>query len=163
MRFVPSSPASLAPASLSAVPLALGLLALVLLLAPPALAREVSARALALASDARVAAGLPPLAADPALARAALDHARRMARRGRLGHDGAGGLGARLRAAGASGCRGAENVGMGMRGPRHAVRAWMGSAGHRANLLSPAMTHGAVAWADGGGRRWWAMVLSGPC
>ncbi|MBM2576101.1 CAP domain-containing protein [Jannaschia sp. Os4] len=136
---------------------------LLCLLALPAAARDVSAEALALASRERAAAGLPPLAADPALARAALDQAARMARRGRLGHDGAGGLGARLRAAGAGGCRGAENVGMGMHDPRHAVRAWMGSRGHRANLMSPAMTRGAVAWADGGGRRWWAMVLSGPC
>lgn len=50
----------------------------------------------------------------------------------------------------------AENVGYGDVTPERLVELWMASAGHRANVLDPALTHlgsGAVRRADG---RWYA-------
>ncbi|GIT90034.1 hypothetical protein JANAI62_04830 [Jannaschia pagri] len=129
------------------------------------LAAPAKADPLAFASQARVQAGLPPLRIAPALAQAAQVQANHMARVRRAGHDGPGGsrLVDRLRAAGFAGCYVAENVAAGQRTGRAVVRAWMTSPPHRANILDPTLSHGAVARAEGRGGPYWAMVLGGPC
>ncbi|MEM8851936.1 MAG: CAP domain-containing protein [Pseudomonadota bacterium] len=124
-----------------------------------------SADALALASQARVSRGLSPLRADPRLAAAAEEQAEFMARRGKIGHDGRGGSTVleRVRAVGVEGCHMAENVAAGQRSAAQVHGDWMGSAGHRANILNSNLDSGAVASVEGNGMIWWAMVLAGPC
>ncbi|MEM7489852.1 MAG: CAP domain-containing protein [Pseudomonadota bacterium] len=121
--------------------------------------------ALALASAERERRGLAPLTFDTRLAAAARDQAAVMARRGRIGHDGPGGSTVleRVRDAGVAACHMAENVAMGQASAAAVHADWMGSSGHRANILNRNVRSGAVAAVEGGGRLWWAMVLAGPC
>lgn len=122
--------------------------------------------ALTLASQARMSRGLTPLSYDPRLNEAAQRQADFMARRGQIGHDGPNGSTVfdRVRAAGVDDCHMAENVAGGQVSPGQVHGDWMGSAGHRANILNGNLRAGAVASAEGqNGMIWWAMVLSGPC
>ncbi|WP_179379008.1 CAP domain-containing protein [Jannaschia marina] len=122
--------------------------------------------ALSQASAERQRVGLPPLTMNSRLAAAAEAQARHMARSQRIGHRGTGGssFAERIRATGYPLCHGAENVAGGQRDATAVTRAWMTSPAHRANILNPRLTDGAVAAVrDGRGRLWWAMVLAGPC
>jgi uncharacterized protein YkwD len=80
-------------------------------------------------------AGLPPLARDARLDRAAQLHAENMARQGRMAHvlDGRG-VAARVCAEGVCRVGVGENVAMGQRSTGDVMRAWMASPGHRANI-----------------------------
>jgi len=105
------------------------------------------------ANRARVEAGRDPLAFDPALYQAARAHAEDMLKRGYFGHVGPGGprLEERLWRAGVYALKVAENLYQ-LEGPylpadfaRRAVEGWMGSPGHRKNLLDPGFNRMAVA------------------
>ena len=84
--------------------------------------------------------GLRPLKVDPALARAARSYTATMLRTGVFTH---GDMFGRLSQSGAAGPMYGENLAWGT-GPyataRQVVRGWMGSPGHRANLLRPGWT-----------------------
>ena len=84
--------------------------------------------------------GLRPLKVDPALARAARSYTATMLRTGVFAH---GDMFGRLSRSGAAGPMYGENLAWGT-GPyataRQVVRSWMGSPGHRANLLRPGWT-----------------------
>lgn len=84
--------------------------------------------------------GLRPLNVDPALARAARSYTATMLRTGVFTH---GDMFGRLSRSGAAGPMYGENLAWGT-GPyataRQVVRGWMGSPGHRANLLRPGWT-----------------------
>ena len=89
--------------------------------------------------------GLPPLALDPALLRSARSHASWMASTRSLVHTSAGV---------------AENIAMGQRSSLDAVRDWMQSSGHRANILSRSHTRvGAAAYVSSGGTIYWCLQL----
>ena len=96
---------------------------------------------LALMNQQRAAAGLSPLRAEPKLMRAARAHSANMARQGQLNHtlDGKG-PGARLAEVGYSGFGWGENVAAGQRTPAEAMASWMGSPGHRGNILNGTYT-----------------------
>jgi len=105
------------------------------------------------ANAARVQAGLMPLAFDPGLYRAARAHAEDMLARRYFGHVGPGGprLEERLWRAGVYALKVAENLYQ-LEGPylpadfaRRAVEGWLGSPGHRRNLLEPGFDRMAVA------------------
>lgn len=70
----------------------------------------------------------------------------------------------RLRVAGGGnfGCSG-ENVAetMSNSSPSGVVDRWMGSQGHRDNMMKQEFTHVGVARASNGGRTYWTMVLGG--
>ena len=95
---------------------------------------------LALANEARAAAGAGPLQWDPALADAARKHCLRMAAEGGISHQFAGeaGLTARAGEAGAHFSTVEENVASGTdpTDPFETHQGWMHSPGHRANLLN---------------------------
>jgi uncharacterized protein YkwD len=83
----------------------------------------------------RAVHGVPPLAVDPRLTRAARAHSQDMLRRGYFGH---GAFAARLREFGIHAGLLGENLawGAGRSGEARAVlRMWQQSPGHRANLL----------------------------
>ncbi|MCW5850450.1 MAG: S8 family serine peptidase [Anaerolineae bacterium] len=85
----------------------------------------------------RVAAGLPPLEIDPRLMNATDFHNRWMLDNGCFAHQCSGEPDpfARMRNAGYPLLSGSENIGQGYRTPSDMVTGWMGSSGHRANIL----------------------------
>ena len=57
----------------------------------------------------------------------------------------------------------AENVAYGQGSPTAAISAWMGSSGHRANILNPGLTQIGTAVANGSdGRPYWVQVFGTP-
>ncbi|WP_329089981.1 CAP domain-containing protein [Streptosporangium sp. NBC_01469] len=101
-------------------------------------------------------AGCAPLRIDRRLTVSARRHSAGMASAGRLSHTSANGTSPWERME-ATGYRdgGAENIGRGYTSPDDAVRSWMGTSGHRRNILNcelRATGVGAVQGADG---PWW--------
>ncbi|MBL4917864.1 CAP domain-containing protein [Szabonella alba] len=150
-------------------PFRLPLLALICALAAPVAARACSqpGNAAALAADItqrvnaeRRQAGLGALSPSGALQKAAQSLACDNAAQGQWSHTGRNGsdLPARLRQAGYRYRAANENVGR-FRSPSGAVSWWMGSSGHRANILSQNSRDIGVGVAlDAGGRAYWVMV-----
>lgn len=115
----------------------------------------------------RRAAGLPPLTRSVNLMRAAEIQASQMAHANLMEHDIPGAaypsLASRLafvkypiRAAG-------ENIGEGYHTPSAAIAGWMGSPGHRANILSATYTEMGAAMAPGpDGSVFWVQVFGKP-
>ncbi|MEU1404604.1 CAP domain-containing protein [Streptomyces sp. NPDC005728] len=123
-----------------------------------------AAEVVALTNAERARAGLPPLAADPPLTRAAQAHCADMVARDFYAHtspdgsrpwDRAAAAGSRRRTIG-------ENIACGQRSPAEVVDGWMNSPGHRANILKPEFTHIGVGF-TGGGRAgtYWAQLFGG--
>jgi hypothetical protein len=107
---------------------------------------------LALVNEARTGAGLPALLASPGLARAAAwkSEDRSSSYGGGLSHTDS--LGRSPSARGADcGYPGqvAENIAYGYPSPASVVDAWMGSPGHRANILNTYYVVAGVGYADG--------------
>lgn len=115
-----------------------------------ALMRDVVARINAERAD----HGLPRLKEDAKLGKAAQAHACDQAALGIMSHDSANGdgLGQRLKRAGYGFRVGAENIAA-MSNPEGVVALWMGSPGHRANILDPRVTAIGLGVALGDGRR----------
>ena len=98
---------------------------------------------------------LPRLHVSAALARAAAAHARDMAARDSLDHDGF-----RARIAPLVKSAGAENVAWGCATADCVYRVWAKSSGHRENMLMRNITHyGLASAAAHNGRRYWALEL----
>ncbi|MFM7252529.1 MAG: CAP domain-containing protein [Ilumatobacteraceae bacterium] len=98
---------------------------------------------MSLINAARADAGLGPLESCSSLYRAAQDYSGVLAGWGRLAHVGPDGStpATRVAAAGYSGyVTIGENLAAGQLDPATVVAAWMGSAGHRANLLYPGLS-----------------------
>lgn len=133
--------------------------------APPAPseAEALAAEVVRLANLERVAAGRSALTVHPAVTAAAVAHSQDQASRQRMGHTGSDGssAGDRLTRAGYAWRTWGENVAVGQRTAADVVGAWMGSSGHRANILNASFTTigiGVVTGTDG--RRYWTMVLA---
>ena len=103
-------------------------------------------RILNLMNQARVQAGLSPLAIDEALNRAAQAHILAMLRRGALSHqlDGESSLADRFVQNGVRFSRAAENIALDS-SPEHAHQSLMASEDHRRNLLDPALNAVGIA------------------
>jgi uncharacterized protein YkwD len=132
---------------------------------PPPPVSDPAADVIALTNSARAAAGLPPLAAHPQLQQAALAHSQDQAARNQMSHYGSNGseIGDRVRAAGYSWSAVAENVAAGYSTAQAVMGGWMGSDGHRRNILYPDVVHIGVAVAhSAGGTPYWTMVLASP-
>jgi uncharacterized protein YkwD len=128
---------------------------------PPA---STSSDAITLTNQERVNAGLAPLNANGALNNAAATHSADQAARNQMTHTGSNGsnAGDRIRAAGYQPGTWGENVAAGYTSSSSVVAGWMGSSGHRANILNPAFTQIGVASATAAnGTRYWTMVLAG--
>jgi uncharacterized protein YkwD len=112
-------------------------------------------------------AGLPTFTVSPSLMRAAQLHADQMASLGQIAHSLPGARYPkpqnRLAAVGYSWQAYAENVAYGQSSPTAAISAWMGSSGHRANILNPGLTEIGTAVANGSdGRPYWVQVFGNP-
>lgn len=109
-------------------------------------------RVFELTNQERVKAGLLPLEWSDSLAAVALAHSKDMAIRGFFDHTNPDGLSPfdRMKNAGISYRRAAENIAAGQQSPEAVVNGWMNSSGHRANILNPQLTHLGVGYYAGG-------------
>jgi stress response protein SCP2 len=109
--------------------------------------------------------GLRTLAVDQRLAAAAQAHSADMVRRGFFAHESPDGrqVWDRAVAAGYAYRKVAENIAAGQRTAEEVVRGWMGSPGHRANILDGDLTQIGVGRADGGSYGvYWTQVFGTP-
>ena len=109
--------------------------------------------------------GLAPLTIHPQLVQAAQAHSNDQAAHQRMSHTGSDGssLADRVDATGYSWSGIAENVAAGQRTAEWVTDAWLGSPGHRANMLNGELVHIGVAVAfSSGGTPYWTMVLGTP-
>jgi uncharacterized protein YkwD len=112
-------------------------------------------------------AGLQAFTVSQSLMRAAQLHADQMASMGQMAHSLPGARYPepqdRLAAVGYNWQAYAENVAYGQGNPASAISAWMGSSGHRANILNPGLTQIGTAVANGAdGRPYWVQVFGSP-
>jgi uncharacterized protein YkwD len=134
---------------------------------PSAPSATESERVIQLTNAERAAAGVPALAMDGRLMVAAQLHANQMAQLQRMEHDLPDGPyptpADRLAAAGYAWRTYGENIAFNYRSPDEVMRGWMGSSGHRANILSGAFTQiGAAVARDAQGRPYWVQVFAAP-
>ncbi|UWZ35081.1 hypothetical protein Drose_28540 [Dactylosporangium roseum] len=96
------------------------------------------AQVLAIANNERAKAGCRPLAANTRLATAARKHSADMAARDYFSHDTPEGVdfATRISDEGYRWSGAAENIAKGQHTPEEVMKAWMNSAGHRANILN---------------------------
>ena len=114
---------------------------------------EVSREMLVQVNAARKSAGLKPLRLDSVLAKAAQRHAEDMLKRGYFDHRSPAGTTVRERST-AAGYRWAaigENIAFGQTSVDEVVETWLGSPGHRKNILSPNFSELGVGLALGKG------------
>jgi uncharacterized protein YkwD len=130
----------------------------------PGNAPEVTAEVARLMNAERRGRGLPPLAFSDRLEAAARRQACDMALNGVRSHNGSDGstFARRYRAAGGCGA-GGENIAWGQRSPASAVSMWMGSSGHRANILHRRARAYGIAVAVSPSGPSWVMVVGGSC
>lgn len=147
----------------------LAALALILAIAPACSAQTAApdprtARMLELVNAARAESALPALVSEPRLADAACRHARDLARGGPLTHRGSEGsdVGDRLRRSGYDFAMGAENLAAGVATPDETVWLWLGSPGHRRNILTAEFREAGIARVSGAGGEIWVLVLAAP-
>lgn len=113
-------------------------------------------------AEIRSSSGLPALAPDPTLERAALRQAGYMASSGRMDHDTGWrrGFAERMQRDGVE-APAAENLANGRMDMPRLFEMWMASTGHRRNMLDPRFSRYGLAYAGAAdGRRYWALVLS---
>jgi uncharacterized protein YkwD len=132
---------------------------------PPPTPTTPAEEVVALTNSQRAAIGLPPLVIDAAVTRAAETHSADQAAMRRMSHTGSDGsnAGQRLTRVGYAWRAWGENVAAGQRSAPDVTDAWLGSPGHRANMLDPMFEHIGVAVAyDASGVPYWTMVLATP-
>jgi len=131
--------------------------------APPPLPPSPTAydeQILALVNDHRRSIGKPPLTMNQVIWAQANGHSQNMASRTvPFGHDGFDARIAAIRAALGSGGSAAENVAMGYGSAAAVVSAWLGSAGHRANIEGNATRTGVSAVRSGDGVWYYTQVF----
>ena len=131
----------------------------------PAPTAQTQAALLSGINAARAKSGRAPLRLSPALARAAQGHACDMLRRGYFSHKAPGGgtMSSRIKAAGYTACRASENIAKGQQGVGQVIAAWMGSRGHKRNILDKRVTEVGFGMAGSGRSRTWVMVSGKSC
>jgi uncharacterized protein YkwD len=112
----------------------------------------------------RKAAGLPPFKVSVAMMKMARDHSATQARLRQLGHDLDGKtFQDRAKASGYRFRRIGENVAEGYPTPKASVEGWMGSPGHKANILNKEFTViGVAVVAAKDGTTYWTQVFADP-
>jgi uncharacterized protein YkwD len=128
-------------------------------------------RIIELTNQHRVANGCPPVTENGYLNSAAQGHSVDMALNDFFSHTGSDGSnpGQRITAAGYAWSTYGENIATGQATPEEAISTWMGSAGHRANILNCAFQDIGVGYyylqSDGGAWPWkhyWTQVFASP-
>jgi len=120
----------------------------------PSAAQVYQDRVLALTNDQRRDRGLAPLALSTCADRFADSWASSQAKRDTLGHQPLQPIATECAASMVG-----ENVGYGNITPEQLVALWMGSPGHRQNILRPEYTHLGVGAATTGTGRWFGVQV----
>lgn len=109
--------------------------------------------------------GYPPVVLSDELNRIAARHACDMARRGYFGHRSPEGtnLKGRVYQSGYKACQAAENLVRGVVTPQQASDAWMGSRGHRSNILWRGVEEAGIGLSGKGANMKWVLVLARAC
>jgi len=109
-----------------------------LVVRPASTVHPYTSRVVELVNQERARVGCLPLAMNTALNNAALGHSEDMARNDFFDHTGSDGSSPwdRMTRAGYQWSGAGENIAAGYASPEAAVSGWMGSAGHRANILN---------------------------
>jgi uncharacterized protein YkwD len=125
---------------------------------------DLRAQVIAEVNAQRGASGLPALQQNDRLENAAQSLACDNAARQIVSHQSADGtqLQGRLRNAGYRYRSASENTQMGADTPADAVGWWMGSSGHRANILTRGITEAGVGVAVSDGRLYWVVNFGAP-
>ena len=112
----------------------------------------------------RADAKLPPLVAEPKLTAAATDHAKEMAKLGKMTHDGADGSTAsqRVERAGYVFRTTGENVAYGQKTVEEVMDAWMNSPGHKKNILGDFTQIGVGVAPAADGTLYWCVDFGRP-
>jgi uncharacterized protein YkwD len=114
-------------------------------------------------------AGLGRVSLSRDLMRAAQGHACDMVERGYFSHRDPSGAkpSQRVRRTGYKSCLTAENLAMGQKSVDEVQSAWMGSAGHRKNILLPDIRHIGIGVVQPGdamrSNLYWVLVMAKPC
>jgi len=108
------------------------------------------AQVISLINQQRANNGLAGLATSGALSNASRNHSLDMACNNFMNHIGSNGsdFGSRLSQAGFSFSTAAENIAAGLGSPADVVAAWMGSDGHKTNILNASFTHIGIGYAN---------------
>lgn len=103
------------------------------------------------ANEIRRQYGLPALALDAGITKAAQDHAFDMLAKNYFEHEGQDGRSPfdRMHDSGVSFRAAAENIAHGQRSAEAAFTSWLNSPGHRQNLLNPRYHRQGIGWANG--------------
>lgn len=122
---------------------------------------EVQGELLALVNVRRQQAGIAPLRLNSHLSQAAQRHVEDLSRQGAISHVGSDGstLRVRIEATGYPWSAIGENVAMGQTSPEAVMTAWMGSPGHRQNILSPEFSDLGLGYVEVRGRKYWVQVF----
>lgn len=120
---------------------------LLALLTQPALAGQAEDQVLAGVNKARAGAGCAALTVNAKLETAARGHAKAMAEKNFFGHASKNGgkFSSRIKAQGYRYSKVAENIGAGQSSAAGILESWLGSAGHRKNILDCALTETGIA------------------
>ncbi len=113
-------------------------------------------------NDARSTATASPVAPNAQLRQAAQGHANDMSANNYFSHTSLDGssFGDRINATGYSYCWGGENIAMGYPDTTSVFNGWMGSSGHRDNMLASQPTQFGLGHAPSG--NYWVLVLARP-
>jgi uncharacterized protein YkwD len=108
--------------------------------------------------------GRAPFKLSGPLSAVATHHAKDMATHGKLDHQGSDGssVSDRIKRKDYDSIRVGENVARGQKNAEEVVKAWMKSAGHRANILGDFTELGAGYFDDENGQRYWCAVYATP-
>lgn len=144
------------------------LLILILLFAQSLVATVVRADdasdVLALVNQARAAQGAGAVTLCARLTQAATAHSTDMATRNFFSHDApppnASNPGQRITATGYVWATYGENIALGQTTPQQVFNDWMGSSGHRANILNSAFVHMGLGTATGTSGKYWTQVFA---
>lgn len=122
---------------------------------------NLGAEVLVLVNQERSAQSLGAVSWHGGLEQVAFEHSWDMATRGFFDHTNPCGAQPwdRVSGAGISWTAVAENIARGPATASAVMAGWMGSSGHRANILDSRMTHCVIGVYQGGGDTWWTMVL----
>jgi uncharacterized protein YkwD len=117
-----------------------------------------------LVNTARSQNGLRTLSINTLLNTAAQVHSQDQASRQTMSHTGGDGstIGTRITRTGYRWIRAGENVAAGFTSAQSVFDAWMGSAGHRANILGDFVHMGAAVATGGNGMMYWTQVFATP-
>lgn len=122
---------------------------------------SVTAEVVRLVNEERTKAGVAPLTAEPKAGAAAAVRAKELETSFSHTRPNGSGFESALKEQGASYTSAGENIAWGQKSAQEVVTAWMNSAGHRANILSPNFTQiGVGHYQSASGTQYWTQLFT---